>query len=696
MSKDDKTITGSQESIQARLAALNAMIHKTKEPEPVQEEPVIEAAENTVEVTAADQIERAVWDTPEEVSTDGTSAEGENTAAEAPAEEAASNEAAEENAEAETAETAEAAPEAEVAEAAAEVVSEEVSAEAEAAPEAAAETTPEADAPEAAAENAEAVTEASEVAEEAAAETATEAEAATEADVADAADAAEAAPATEITEEAIAEETTAEAPEAAPAEEVPAEAEAPEQAAPEAVSEESAPAEPIAEEAPAAEPVSEPAPEAKSGSMSSAASLKERMGALMAATRGTASNNASEASAIIQSAGDDVNSLMKAGFEALEESSFDKAKEIFDSAAEKDKKRAAAYFGQLLAYFNVKDTTEFYDLVMIRTRKNLPKKKVTPPLFNDFEAYIKSGLKCSAELGPKEIKILFGHMKAPYKSIVGGIETTLDENKDLVEVYCDYMGNPASLYYHSFKENATEADLASYDINPALREGLAKLKEEEIEADRRRNSGEELTAFLAQVDETYDSLADSGLDPALRIAAALKKLNHLGAVPFGRKPGKDAPVAWIPVCDNGDNILLMTRECIEFMLFGQTNKWADSQIRLWLNGTFYVDYFNDQERSLILKESQENPGNTKFGTDGGKTTRDNFFIFSIAEANKYFSEEGERASDEWYWLRSPGGGGNYVAAIEPSGRIDEYGSLMSLDSGGVRPAVWINFSGKSE
>jgi hypothetical protein len=44
----------------------------------------------------------------------------------------------------------------------------------------------------------------------------------------------------------------------------------------------------------------------------------------------------------------------------------------------------------------------------------------------------------------------------------------------------------------------------------------------------------------------------------------------------------------------------------------------------------------------------------------------------------------------WWWLRSPGRYDDYAARVHGDGDVYVYGDRVTLDSGGVRPALWLN------
>ncbi|MBP3200920.1 MAG: InlB B-repeat-containing protein, partial [Lachnospiraceae bacterium] len=64
--------------------------------------------------------------------------------------------------------------------------------------------------------------------------------------------------------------------------------------------------------------------------------------------------------------------------------------------------------------------------------------------------------------------------------------------------------------------------------------------------------------------------------------------------------------------------------------------WATSDLRTWLNNTFYNKAFNDSEKDAIKKET--------ISTSGSVDTEDNVFLLSTDEANTLFSGNSDRVA----------------------------------------------------
>ena len=146
--------------------------------------------------------------------------------------------------------------------------------------------------------------------------------------------------------------------------------------------------------------------------------------------------------------------------------------------------------------------------------------------------------------------------------------------------------------------------------------------------------------------------------------------------------------------------------------------WEQCTLRVWLNNEFITTAFTGQEQAGILLTDVDNSDSQGYSwnTTGGKNTQDRVFLLSYAEANRYLGvaykspnmdsravltahakKAGANIGDitvdgspiGWWWLRSPGYFQRDAANVRSDGSlyIDTH---VSIASGGVRPALWIN------
>ncbi|MCL2422808.1 MAG: DUF6273 domain-containing protein [Micrococcales bacterium] len=139
--------------------------------------------------------------------------------------------------------------------------------------------------------------------------------------------------------------------------------------------------------------------------------------------------------------------------------------------------------------------------------------------------------------------------------------------------------------------------------------------------------------------------------------------------------------------------------------------WQRCDLRRWLNDEFCTS-LGDPLVSRVLTVKVRNEPNLTGGTNGGKDTKDRFFLLSMREAVVFFTggepdtwegyrtealtlDDRGRARDgqgkrAWWWLRSPGHQRVEAAYVAHDGKVDTIGYSVSVSFGGVRPAFWLS------
>ena len=170
-------------------------------------------------------------------------------------------------------------------------------------------------------------------------------------------------------------------------------------------------------------------------------------------------------------------------------------------------------------------------------------------------------------------------------------------------------------------------------------------------------------------------------------------------IKFGSYPqtasGQVQPIEWQVLSIENNKMLVISRYGLETRRFDDdSNVWANSEIRQWLNNEFYNKVFSDQEKKSIIFSNLSDVGTT-----------DNVFLLSRNEAGKYFvngdarkcepTEYAEKNGADvkdgyiWWWLRS-------LDSISSLGVYCVYSGGSFSNSGVdyadvvVRPALWIN------
>lgn len=139
----------------------------------------------------------------------------------------------------------------------------------------------------------------------------------------------------------------------------------------------------------------------------------------------------------------------------------------------------------------------------------------------------------------------------------------------------------------------------------------------------------------------------------------------------------------------------------------EVTAYENSSLRKWLNAAFYAEAFTEAEQGVIELTDVVNTDNSNYGTDGGTDTKDNIFLLSLMEIERYFPDRKDRTlkptayaiangawtnkdGNSWEWLRSPGNNRRYAAAIDADGYVSYYGFYFLFPNFTVRPALRIN------
>ena len=192
-------------------------------------------------------------------------------------------------------------------------------------------------------------------------------------------------------------------------------------------------------------------------------------------------------------------------------------------------------------------------------------------------------------------------------------------------------------------------------------------------------------------------------------------------ITFGHYPqtasGTDSTaIEWRVLEVRDGKALLISRYALDCQQYHSSWKkvdWKDSSLRKWLNGDFMDQAFVPSEKKKIVTMEVSAEPNPKHGTPAGNSTKDNVFLLSIAETEKYFISDADRrcAPTEYakaqgvgtdknaladgkpacqWWLRSPGSRSDSAVRVQSTGTIPYEGSAVSLGLTGVRPAIWID------
>ena len=170
---------------------------------------------------------------------------------------------------------------------------------------------------------------------------------------------------------------------------------------------------------------------------------------------------------------------------------------------------------------------------------------------------------------------------------------------------------------------------------------------------------------------------------------------------------------WLVLEVKDDKALVTSKyalDCKQYNINDTNVTWETCTLREWLNNDFINSAFAADEKAMILTVTVSADKNPRYSTDPGKATQDQVFLFSITEADKYFSSDSARqckATDYavangayvnsnngncLWWLRSPGIYQDYAAGIYTVGGVLERGDDVYYDFIAVRPALWLDLN----
>lgn len=169
-------------------------------------------------------------------------------------------------------------------------------------------------------------------------------------------------------------------------------------------------------------------------------------------------------------------------------------------------------------------------------------------------------------------------------------------------------------------------------------------------------------------------------------------------------------IEWYVLEKEEDKALLLSKDILEERAFDSAdNRWSTSSMRTYLNNEWLTGkaVLNQYAVGTELKTIQEHNSTAVdtttdkvfllseadvFGTSGSVTVDDSHYTISgtqlTAPGGSWIAQHS--GANDWWWLRSPRSGGNYVADVNNNGGANS--SDYNSTSGGVRPALWVNLA----
>lgn len=149
---------------------------------------------------------------------------------------------------------------------------------------------------------------------------------------------------------------------------------------------------------------------------------------------------------------------------------------------------------------------------------------------------------------------------------------------------------------------------------------------------------------------------------------------------------------WVVLEIKDQQVFLFKKTGLKALSFHNISEditWGSSQLRKYLNDEYFKKELSPQEQKNIMLSAVKNNDNTVYGTDGGIDTKDNIFILSIEEVQKYSKVLPDLNIDAW--LRTPGSTQNSASFYSADGKIMDYGYDVSSSQITVHPVMWYNF-----
>lgn len=177
------------------------------------------------------------------------------------------------------------------------------------------------------------------------------------------------------------------------------------------------------------------------------------------------------------------------------------------------------------------------------------------------------------------------------------------------------------------------------------------------------------------------------------------------------------PIEWRVLDVEGDRVLLLSEKILAYRAFDDSGSlWGASDLRQWLNSTFFTSSFTAREMDCLLRLTQYNGKNSKINATllNEDDTEDWVFLLSLSEASHYMDsiEASETSSTDYAWAQNKDSQRNKYrnnwwlrvartnsparhAVILPFTKYvgSEWSASttdMKIGALGVRPAIWVD------
>lgn len=183
-------------------------------------------------------------------------------------------------------------------------------------------------------------------------------------------------------------------------------------------------------------------------------------------------------------------------------------------------------------------------------------------------------------------------------------------------------------------------------------------------------------------------------------------------------------IEWIVLSKTGDKLLVVSKYALDTLPYDNKDSettWDKCSLRTYLNKDFLKAAFTKSEQKMIKAAKITTAKDAKYGTDGGKNTKDKIFLLSHEDLvnTKYGFDKDEEAYDKnrcceatqfaincnaivqydindfsnscWWWLRTMWFNATFADVVFPSGSVYGGQPVGSRDIN-VRPAMYISIN----
>ena len=171
-------------------------------------------------------------------------------------------------------------------------------------------------------------------------------------------------------------------------------------------------------------------------------------------------------------------------------------------------------------------------------------------------------------------------------------------------------------------------------------------------------------------------------------------------------------IEWQVLERKGDKALIISKYCLDARAYNTEPgdvTWETCSLREWLNGDFLNSAFSEEERNGIITTAVEAEKNPDHDTEQGKDTLNQVFLLSSGEAGRYFRRDSDRVTEAtpyakekggythsdgntWWWLRTSGDVNTCAVFVLGTGKINNFGEMVEVETETVRPAMWVNIT----